>query len=180
MDRRILFPAMGACLVWAATVAAMPRTLTLAPSSAQIGFRAYGMGIIPIDGSFARFSGTLLLDDTNPAACRIDIRADAASLQMGDPAMTADALGPDLLDVAKYPAFAFQGDCRAGRLDGTLLLHGVTRPLSLDIGTERGAWVATGRMRRADWGMGARPLLAGPEVRIRFTAALPAGFPAAP
>jgi len=35
-------------------------------------------------------------------------------------------------------------------------------------------------MRRAYWGMGARPLLAGPEVRIRFTTVLPAGFPAAP
>ena len=44
----------------------------------------------------------------------------------------------------------------------------------------RGRWVATDRMRRAEWGMGARPLNAGPEVRIRFTTEVPAGVFSAP
>lgn len=152
----------------------------LTPSSAQIGFRAYGMGIVPVDGLFTRFAGTLVLDDNDPSVCRVEVRADAASLQMPDPDMTADAQGPDLLDVVSHPQFGFEGQCRAGRVHGTLLLHGVSKPLSLEIGIERGAWVATGRMRRADWGMAARPVTVGSEVRIRFTAALPPGFPAAP
>lgn len=167
-------------LLWAGPAGAGARSLTLGPGSAQVGFRAYGMGIIPIDGVFSRFRGGLVLDDADPDACRIDVEAEAGSLQMEEASITADALGPDLLDAGRFPVFAFEGVCEGRQLRGTLLLHGVSRPLTLDVGIEGGRWVATGRMRRADWGMGARPLLAGPEVRVRFTAALPTGFPAAP
>jgi polyisoprenoid-binding protein YceI len=171
--------AASLALLWALPAMAAPQSLALRPGSAQIAFRAYGLGLLPIDGAFTRFDGTLLIDNADPAVCRIDIKAEAASLQMPDAAMTQDALGADLLDVARHPAFAFSGQCRDGRVHGDLLLHGISRPLTLDVSLDRGRWIATGRMRRADWGMGARPLLAGPEVRIRFTAALPAGFPAA-
>ena len=39
--------------------------------------------------------------------------------------------------------------------------------------------LTTDRVRRAKWRMRVRPLLAGPEVRIRITTALPADIPAA-
>lgn len=169
----------GCCLSCALPAAAATRTLLLGPGSAQINFRAYGFGIVPLDGAFARFTGSLILDTANPASCQADIHAEAASLQMSDPDMTRDALGPDLLDVSRHPAFIFNGSCGDGQIRGTLLLHGISRPLTLDVTRTNDQWVATGRMRRADWGMGARPLVAGPEIRIRFTAALPSGLPAA-
>ncbi len=56
----------------------------------------------------------------------------------------------------------------------------VASPLTGWTSSSTAKWVATGRMRRAEWGMGARPLMAGPEVRIRFTTALPAGVFSAP
>lgn len=162
---------------------ARPVTLRLEPGSTEIAFRAYGMGFLPIDGTFGRFSGTLRLDPADPAACAIEVEADVASLAMPDPAMTADALGPDLLDAPRFPRFAYRGECRGGTgggapnaapvLHGALSLHGVTRPLAFQVSREGGRFVATAMMRRAEWGMGARPLLAGPEVRIRFTTVLP-------
>ncbi len=176
MGRLIQCILAAAALMWASTAAAVTHTLTLNPGSAQVAFRAYGLGIVPIDGAFTRFNGTLVVDSADPTVCQLDIKAEAASLQMPDSDMTKDALGADLLDVTRHPAFAFNGQCREGQVRGTLLLHGISRPLALDVGLERGRWIATGRMRRANWDMGARPLLAGPEVRIRFTAALPAGF----
>jgi len=166
-----------ASLLWALPAQAVLHDLALRPGTAQVAFRAYGLGIVPIDGTFTRFNGKLFIDSADPAACRFSIEAEAASLQMPDAAMTQDALGADLLDVAHHPAFAFHGECREGQVHGDLLLHGVSRPLVLEVSFEGGRWMATGRMRRAEWGMGARPLLAGPEVRIRFMAALPAGFP---
>ena len=81
---------------------------------------------------------------------------------------------------AHHPAFAYGGSCAGARLEGVLLLHGISRPLVLQVAMAGGRWVASGAMHRADWGMGARPLLAGPEVRLRVTAALPEGFPARP
>ncbi len=167
-------------LLLAAPAGAEPRGYQIGPGSAVIAFRAYGLGLFPIEGTFARFAGRLSLDEADPAFCRLDLRADAASLQMPSADMTADALGPDLLDVGRFPDVAFKGDCAAGQVQGVLLLHGVSRPLALKVGIAGGRWTATGLMRRADWGMGAHPLLAGPEVRLQVTAAVPAGFPARP
>lgn len=168
------------CAALASHAAAVPRELPLAPGSAEVSFRAYGLGFLPIDGRFTRWAGTLALDASAPGACWIDLRAETASLQMPAADMTADAQGPDLLDVARHPLFEYAGRCNGSQLEGTLLLHGVRRPLVLQVTRDARRWSASGMMRRADWGMGARPNLAGPEVRIRFTVALPPGFPGGP
>ena len=88
--------------------------------------------------------------------------------------MTDDAIGPDLLDVAHYPEFRIDGACDGPTLRATLQLHGLKRPVTLDVTHDRRQWVATGAIIRADWGMGAHPLLAGPQVRFTITAGLPA------
>jgi len=177
MLRRWAFAAALAGLLQAPPAGAATHTLALQPRSAQVSFRAYGLGIVPIDGQFTRFNGVLVLDPADPAVCQLDVQAEAASLQMPDAGMTQDALGPELLDVDHHPAFSYSGRCGDGQVRGTLLLHGIRRPLLLTVARDGGRWIATGRMRRAEWGMGARPLLAGPEVRIQFSAALPQGFP---
>lgn len=161
----------------AGAAGAAPRTYRLDPSSTTLTFRAYGLGLIPIEGRFTRFAGTMMLDEADAGFCRIEVRAEAASLDMPDAAMTADALGPDLLDVGRFRDVVYTGDCAAGAVSGVLLLHGVARPLALRLDVSSKTWMATGLMRRAEWGMGARPLLAGPEVRLQITASLPAGFP---
>ncbi len=175
---RLIYPiALLPGLLCAGPAATATQALALRPGSAQVAFRAYGLGLVPIDGAFTRFNGSLSIDTADPTVCQFEIEAEAASLQMPSDAMTQQALGADLLDVTRHPTFAFTGRCRGTQVHGNLLLHGVNRPLTLDVSLEDGRWIATGRMHRADWGMGARPLLGGPEVRLRFTAALPAGFP---
>ncbi|HYZ63173.1 MAG TPA: YceI family protein [Acetobacteraceae bacterium] len=167
-------------LLAAAPLRAEPRSYAVQPGSATVEFRAYGLGLLPIDGAFGRFRGTLTLDPAVPGTCRVELRGETASLRMSNPDRTAEALGPDLMDAAHFPELVFQGACRGGEIVGTLSMHGVARPLSLGVTVEHERWVASGLMRRADWGMGARPLLAGPEVRLRVTVAIPAGFPARP
>lgn len=159
--------------IGAAPAEAAPRSYALAPGPVQLRFRAYGLGMLPIDGGFTRFAGTLKLDSADPEFCAIDLRADAASLRMPSDSMTADALGPDLLDVARFPDFRVTGECQGGKLRATMLLHGVSRPLTLDVSAGTTTWTASGLMRRADWGMDARPLLAGPEVRVSLVAGIP-------
>ena len=171
MRRVLLASALAAAL--AASARAEPVTLLLQPGSTVLGFRAYGLGMLPIDGTFTRFRGTLSLDAADPAFCRMDVEAEAASLVMPSEGMTRDALGPDLLNVSVHPRFAYAGSCQAGAVAGSLTLAGVTRPLRAAVEREAGRFTATGMMRRADWGMGARPMLAGPEVRIRVTTGLP-------
>lgn len=178
MRRALLASALAMLLaapsvLLAAPAWAEPTTLLLQPGTTVLGFRAYGLGMLPIDGTFTRFRGTLALDAADPAFCRIQVEADAASLVMPSEAMTRDALGPDLLNVAVHPRFAYAGECQAGAVDGRLTLAGVTKPLRAGVERDSGRFIATGMMRRAEWGMSARPLLAGPEVRIRVATGLP-------
>ena len=172
---RVAFACL-ALLLGAGALRAAPSKFVLQPGSVQIRFRAYGFGLMPIEGQFTRFRGTLTLDNKDPLACAVTLEAEAASLDMGSRLMTQDAQGPDLLDVTNHPAFKIEGVCADGKLRATLLLHGISKPVDLEVIRTNATWSASGLMRRADWGMGARPMMAGPEVRISLTAGLPTGF----
>lgn len=162
--------------ILAGRLAAATSKFVLAPGSVQVRFRAYGLGLMPIEGQFTRFRGSLTLDSKDPAVCGLWLEAETASLDMGSRLMTEDAQGADLLDVASFPDFRVEGTCNGNRLKATLLLHGISKPIVLDVVRANGTWSASGMMRRADWGMGARPFMAGPEVRISMTAGMPPGF----
>jgi polyisoprenoid-binding protein YceI len=69
---------------------------------------------------------------------------------------------------------AYDGTCGPEGLTGMLTMHGVTRPFALTLDWGKPAVTAVGRLRRADWGMTARPLLGGTTVRITVTVPLPA------
>lgn len=154
----------------AAAAVAEPRTLPLDPAHAEVGFRAYALGLVPIDGSFSRFSGQLTFDPASPAHCAVEVRVEVASLQIGNAAMQADVLSPNLLDAAAFPTLTYSGACRGDVIEGTLTMHGTARPLSLAIETKGGRYSAEAAMRRRDWGIVGRPLLAGATVRIRVSA----------
>lgn len=168
-------PTCALMLISALLIPGLARAVTypLVPPSAEVRFRAYGLGFLAIDGQFTRLSGTIELDPLDPVSCRIVVTAETASLRMPTASMTADAQGTDLLDVTLYPRFEYEGQCVGQALQGSLLLHGIRLPLNLSITRTAGRWTATGTMLRAAWGMGARPGLAGPEVQIRFTTTLP-------
>lgn len=167
----------GPVLVRSGPAWGAPVKFDMTPGTVEVGFRAYGLGLLAFDGEFTRFTGTLTLDDADPSACTLAMRADAASLRMPRQSMTDDALGPDLLDVTHFPEFSINGRCEGTHIQAMLLLHGVTRPVTMDVSIDKGRWAASGTMHRADWGMGARPLLAGPEVRVSVKAGIPPGFP---
>ena len=146
-----------------------PSLTTLGPANSQVSFRAYAMGIVPLDGAFGRFGGTLAVTGTAPPTCDIDVRVEVASLAMEDAGRTADVLSPDLLDAARYPLLAYRGACAGDQVVGTLTMHGQTHPLTLRLQHDGNSYTASGPVRRADWGIVGRPMTAGATVRIRFT-----------
>jgi polyisoprenoid-binding protein YceI len=148
---------------------AAPRSLPLDPEHAEVAFRAYALGVMPIDGRFTRFRGELIVDPAEPGRCRVALTVEVASLQMQDEAMRDDTLSSNLLDAAAFPSFAYSGECSANGIAGSLTLHGVTHRLSLRVTHERESFIAQAMLRRADWGITGRPLLAGATVRIRVS-----------
>lgn len=147
--------------------------LPLAPPSAQVSVRAYGLGVLPLDGNFTRFDGVVAYDPNDRGVCRVTLRVDVASLEMSDAALRNEVVGPDFMDAAQFPTLHFAGTCRPSSLGGVLAMHGVTRPLSLALAWDGDTVTAEGRVRRADWGMTARRFFGGSTVRITVRMTLP-------
>jgi polyisoprenoid-binding protein YceI len=149
-----------------------PGLVSLVPETGRVAIRTYGLGLLPLDGQFARFDGVLRYDPGNHALCTITLRVDVASLTMGSGVMTSTVLGPDFLNGVRYPTLAYAGACSSDGMSGQLTMHGVTRPFALTLDWTKDRVTAEGQLQRANWGMTARPLLGGRTVRITVTARL--------
>jgi len=103
-----------------------------------------------------------------------------ATITTGNAIRDEKVLGPDVLDVASYPTIDFSSRALTERspgryaLEGELTIHGVTRPVTLDLGLRgviadtwgktRLGLTATAEIQRSDFGVlkfGHVPLAAG-------------------
>jgi polyisoprenoid-binding protein YceI len=156
----------------ATTAQAAPHQIALAPPATEVDFRAYGLGLLPIDARFTRFTGTLTYDPDDHAACRVELTVDTTSLLAQDASLHDTIVGPDFMDAARFPSLDYAGTCQANSIAGTLGMHGVTRPFALSLAWHRDQVMAEGSLQRADWGMTSMPILGGRTVRIRVTVPL--------
>jgi len=180
--RRIIIAARFLLLL---LIAALPaRAAPLLPPDSRVELRAWGLGLIPFDGRFTRFHGWIRTDSGSPDGCQVVLEVEAASLIMAETSVRDGITGPEFMDVAQFPDLAFHGACEGGRVTGSLLLHGQTHPFTLDSESSPSAntLIFSGKLRRAEWGMTARPLTAGSTVRIRvaFPNPAPASAPDSP
>jgi polyisoprenoid-binding protein YceI len=142
---------------------------TLRPPASAVELRTYGFGLIPFDGSFARFHGWMRYDPSNTATCEVMLEIEAASLAMTNESVRDKILGTEMMDVARFPALAFHGTCHGDAVIGDLTMHGETHPVTLDYTRSKGTISATGQLRRGDWGITGSPLIGGSIIRIRVT-----------
>lgn len=150
-------------------LSARAERLDLLPPTTEVGIRFYGLGFVPLDGTFTRFRGWLEHDPNRQRNCVVRLTVDASSLTMANTAIRDEIVGPDYLDIANYPRLAYDGRCDGDDMTGQLEMHGVQRPFALTIERSPERYIATGRLRRADWGMAANPTIGGQTVRIRVT-----------
>jgi polyisoprenoid-binding protein YceI len=143
------------------------------PPASEVAFRAYGLGLLPIDASFTHFGGWLIYDPDDVAACQVELRVEVTSLVTTDPSVRDALVGPTLMDAATFPTLSYAGTCDARGLGGTLTMHGITRAFTLSLSWTSNRVVAEGRLLREEWGMTGLPFLAGRTVRIRVAVPLP-------
>jgi polyisoprenoid-binding protein YceI len=111
---------------------------TIDPDHTYPSFEASHMGISTWRGKFNRTTGTVVLDRAAGTGS-VAVTVDMASIDFGLDALNDVARGTELFDVARYPQAIFNGRLEgfaAGvptRLAGELTLHGVTRPLVLQV-----------------------------------------------
>lgn len=139
----------------------------LSPPTSQVRLRAYGLGFLPLDGQFTRFHGWMRYEPSNPAACQVILEIEASSLAMESGLTREQITGPDFMDAARFPDLAFTGGCQGNTAVGSLTLHGQTHPFTLNLDRSARSIVATGQLRRADWGITSHPLMGGSTIRIQ-------------
>ena len=146
----------------------------LAPANSAVEFRTYGFGFLPLDGKFTRFHGWIRYDAGNPRACVVMLDIEAGSLSMSSAAIRDRITGPGMVNVAVFPYLTFRGSCQNSTIVGDLTMHGETHMVTFDYTRAAGTITATGRLRRAKWGITGNSLLGGSTVRLRVVVPDPA------
>ncbi|NUU00464.1 YceI family protein [Herbaspirillum robiniae] len=132
-----LLVALAAAGVAASAFAA--DTYTVDPNHTYPSFEADHMGGVSVwRGKFTKSSGTVTLDRAAKTGS-MEITIDASSIDFGHTKMNDHAKSAEMFDVAKFPtavykgtAIKFDGD-KPVSVEGTLTLHGVTKPVALAI-----------------------------------------------
>jgi len=175
---------LGLVLAAGIPVSALAETTTWAidPNHSAAHFTVRHLMVSNVRGEFGGVRGSVAFDDADPAKASIDATIDATTVNTRVQARDRDLKGPDFFDVGKYPAITFRSTSvrAAGEnrfaVDGELTIHGVTRPVTLQVesappvrdakGNERRGAEATTTLSRKDFGVGGAPAMVGDEVRI--------------
>lgn len=156
------------------TARAAPAELPLTPATTEVSTRVWGIGLLPVDGTFREFSGTMAYSRPDFAQCDVTLSIQATSLAMADPERRDEFLSPDFLDAERFPALSYRGSCSGSdKIEGTLAMRGVSHALPLKLEHTDHRLTAEGDLDRRVWGMTAKPLMVGRTVRIRVIVRLP-------
>jgi polyisoprenoid-binding protein YceI len=134
----------------------------------SVEFVARHMMVSKVRGRFGSFSGTVTIGDV-PEASRVEVTIDPASVSTGNPDRDAHLMSPDFFEVETYPSWEFRStkvEHERGdhwKVTGDLTLHGVTKPVVLDVefaGASRTPWgtnaigfTASTEVDREDFGL---------------------------
>lgn len=141
------------------------------PSHCKIRFSVAHFGISETEGEFHKFSGTIApTAKADFADAAVTFTIDVSSIDTDDAQRDAHLKSADFFDAAKYPTMEYKGRLVKGRtprdykLVGTLTMHGVSKPLTLNVlyggtiakdpfGNTKAGFKATGALNRKDWGL---------------------------
>ena len=119
-------------------VSAAPVSYNIDPEHTYPSFEADHMGLSIWRGKFDKTTGTVTMDRAaGTGTVKITVRI--ASIDFGHPKVNEYVAGPEQLNAAKYPVATYEGrlggfvDGAPTSVAGELTLHGVTRPVGLEI-----------------------------------------------
>jgi polyisoprenoid-binding protein YceI len=108
-------------------------------SHSSINFHIRHLMVSKVHGRFTTWTGKLELDDEDLTRSQLEVSIDASSIDTREDKRDAHLKSPDFLDVEKFPAITFKSNkiTKTGddeyKVVGDLTIHGVTRPVTLDV-----------------------------------------------
>ncbi|HEX8803793.1 MAG TPA: YceI family protein [Acidimicrobiales bacterium] len=146
----------------------LPGTYALDVAHSHVGFMVRHMMVAKVRGRFTAFSGAVVVAD-DLASSTVEVEIDTASIDTRDETRDGHLRSPDFLDAEQYPTITFvtTGVTPVGGTEytvhGDLTVHGVTRPVDLDVtyegiaqdpwGNHRLGFTATTEIDREDFGL---------------------------
>ena len=122
-----------------------------------------------VQGLFNKFEGTVDYEPGKPETWKTNGTIEAASINTNVPERDKHLRSADFFDVEKYPAISFKSTKVANatetnaKLEGLLTIHGVEKPVVLDLeihgvgkdpwGNVRAGFTATTKINRKDFGL---------------------------
>lgn len=163
-------------------------TWNIDPAHTGVSFTVRHMGLFTVRGSFKTVSGTVRTEGGRLVG--VEATIDPASIETGNADRDNHLRSGDFLDAQQYPQMTFrstsvqqQGENRY-QVTGDLTMHGVTRPVTLDVetvppmkdpfGLVRAGGVARTTLSRKEFGLvwnqviETGSLLVGDEVKIEL------------
>ncbi|MCS6922979.1 MAG: YceI family protein [Fimbriimonadales bacterium] len=131
------------------SVQAQPVTYRIDPVHSFIIFRVKHLNTGFAYGRFNTFSGTIVVDEKNPANSSIQLEIDANSVDTGNSQRDDHLRSPDFFSARQFPKITFKStrvrkiDNTTVEVQGDLTIRGVTRPI-----TARVTFTGKGRNQR--------------------------------
>ncbi|MEU6550769.1 YceI family protein [Streptomyces sp. NPDC046915] len=146
-----------------------PGPWTVDPAHSSVGAVAQHLGISSVHGRFTDFTGAIEIAPDDVTKSRVEAVIRAASIDTGNGMRDTHLRSADFLDVERHPEIIFRstGLTAAGSdrwtVQGELAMHGIVRPVDLDLaylgtgadpwGGTRAAFRATAELHREDFAM---------------------------
>ena len=141
---------------------------TLDVSHSRLGFVARHAMVTKVRGQFGAFTGTAHIDEKNPAASKVDLTIQVASIETGSADRDGHLKSGDFFDAETYPTITFvstdvKRDGNDWAITGDLTIKDVTKSVTIDFEQTGSAQDPFGNVRvgfegettinRKDWGL---------------------------
>ncbi len=185
MSTKIKALLLAASLATGAAASAAPVTYTFDTVHSRVTFFVNHLGFSNSVGEFKVGDGTFQFDSDDWSKSAVGVAIPVSSLELGDAKWNTHISSPDFLDAARYPEITFKSgrvektDATHGKLYGELTIHGVTKPVVLDLRvnkvgehpmrkTQAAGFTATAAVKRSEFGVAAYVPAVADEVEVRI------------
>ncbi len=154
------------------------------PARTHIAFEIDAIGYPRTHGQFRQFTGRISVDFAHPDKSTVSFHVQSQSVDVGSTSFDDYLRSGAFLDSSRFPSIDFVSnsvskvDDHTVRVNGTLTLLGVTRPLSVDVavereagGSQRLAFLAKTDIDRLEFGMNTGFPLVSRDVQLVISSA---------
>ena len=129
----------GSVLILSAPLA-LAQTSTWVPDKAhsEVDFSVVHLSLSNVRGHFGNIGGAIVLNESDITKSTVNVTIDVSTVDTGVGQRDADLKSPNFFDVAQFPTATFVSTStrKSGSgltVSGNLTLHGVTRPVVLQV-----------------------------------------------